>query len=130
MVNSSLPGRFPFYKSGNLNYELIAHVTRFIDKRLTQEAKQDGSILIFLSGVLEISNTIKEINKLSDNKFMALPLHSGLTSAEQKSIFKTAPKGKRKVVVSTNIAETSITIPDCVAVIDTGKSKNLFLIIN
>lgn len=115
-----------FYKSGNLNYELIAHVTRFIDKRLTQEAKQDGSILIFLPGVLEISNTIKEINKLSDNKFMALPLHSGLTSAEQKSIFKTAPKGKRKVVVSTNIAETSITIPDCVAVIDTGKSKNLF----
>lgn len=64
-----------FYKSGNLNYELIAHVTRFIDKRLTQEAKQDGSILIFLPGVLEISSTIKEINKLSDNKFMALPLH-------------------------------------------------------
>lgn len=113
-----------FFKSGNINYELIAKLADYIDKKLTQEGNS-GSILIFLPGVLEISQTIKQINKENPN-FMALPLHSGLTSAEQKLIFKTPPKGKRKVVVSTNVAETSITIPDCVAVIDTGKSKNLF----
>ena len=55
------PGRFPFYKSGNLNYELIAHVTRFIDKRLTQEAKQDGSILIFYPGFLKSLVPLKKL---------------------------------------------------------------------
>ncbi|KAL6453004.1 hypothetical protein SBY92_000349 [Candida maltosa Xu316] len=113
-----------FFKSGNINYELIAKVADFIDKKLTKESNY-GSILIFLPGVLEISNTIKQINKLGD-RFVALPLHSGLTSMEQKQIFKTFGQNKRKVVVSTNVAETSITIPDCVAVIDTGRSKNLF----
>ncbi|RCK64517.1 hypothetical protein Cantr_00371 [Candida viswanathii] len=113
-----------FFKSGNINYELIAKLASFIDRKLTKESN-GGSILVFLPGVLEISQTIKQINK-ENLDFVTLPLHSGLTSSEQKLIFRTPPKGKRKIVVSTNVAETSITIPDCVAVIDTGRSKNLF----
>lgn len=68
--------------------------------------------------------TIEEVNKSKD--FWCLPLHSALTSNEQKKVFNRPPKGSRKIVVSTNVAETSITIPDCVVVIDSGRSKTMF----
>lgn len=56
-------------------------------------------------------------------KYILVPLHSTLTSEEQALVFKRAPTGKRKIVLSTNIAETSVTIDDCVFVIDCGQMK-------
>lgn len=50
-------------------------------------------------------------------------MHGSLTSFDQSRIFRYAPRGKRKVVVSTNIAETSITINDCSFVVDSGRFK-------
>lgn len=50
-------------------------------------------------------------------------LHSSLTPEEQKRAFSIPPQGTRKVVISTNIAETSLTIPDVVFVVDSGKLK-------
>lgn len=52
-----------------------------------------------------------------------MPLHSSLSSEEQVEVFRPAPIGKRKIVLSTNVAETSITIDDCVFVIDCGLKK-------
>src|SRR5262249_52610398 len=52
-----------------------------------------------------------------------LPLHASLLPAEQRRVFPPAPMGLRKVIASTNVAETSITIEDIVAVIDTGRVK-------
>jgi ATP-dependent RNA helicase DHX57 len=52
-----------------------------------------------------------------------LPLHASLETREQKKVFAAPPSGKRKVVVATNVAETSITIDDIVAVIDSGRVK-------
>lgn len=57
------------------------------------------------------------------DKFIIVPLHSTLSSEEQSLIFKKPRRGVRKVVLSTNIAETSVTIDDCVFVVDTGKMK-------
>lgn len=51
------------------------------------------------------------------------PLHGSLSTAEQKAIFEVPPRGIRKIVVSTNIAETSITIEDCVFVVDSCRVK-------
>ena len=51
---------------------------------------------------------------------LPLPLHGGLSPADQQKVFEVPPTGQRKVVVSTNVAETSITIPDITVVIDTG----------
>ena len=52
-----------------------------------------------------------------------IALHSILSSADQQSVFNVPPPGVRKIVIATNIAETGITIPDVVFVIDAGKVK-------
>jgi len=105
-----------------INYALIAQTVRYID---TQLAKTEGGILIFLPGTMEIRRTLEAIQRLplGNQKFHALPLHAALTSMDQQAVFRPPPPGKRKVVCATNVAETSITIPDIIAVIDTGRVK-------
>jgi HrpA-like RNA helicase len=101
-----------------INYDLVAETVRYIDRQL---GAKDGAILIFLPGAMEIDRTIQALRQ--DSRFHALPLHASLLPAEQKRIFPPAPAGKRKVIAATNVAETSITIEDVVAVIDTGRVK-------
>ncbi|KAH0536855.1 hypothetical protein FGG08_006318 [Glutinoglossum americanum] len=101
-----------------INYDLIANTVKLIDTGL---GSQEGGILIFLPGTMEISKTLDTIRAIPN--IHALPLHASLQSAEQRRVFPPAPKGKRKVIAATNVAETSITIEDIVAVIDTGRVK-------
>lgn len=101
-----------------INYELIASTVRSIDFQLGSE---EGGILIFLPGTYEIGRVLESISKMPN--IHALPLHASLTPAEQRRVFPPAPKGKRKVIAATNVAETSITIEDIVTVIDVGKVK-------
>lgn len=118
----------PFFKAGSLNYDLISNLALHVHERLKRDGNS-GSILIFLPGVLEISNCIREITRrfeATGADCWALPLHSALTSADQRRVFKVPGAGVRKIVVSTNVAETSITIPDCVAVIDLGRAKSMY----
>ncbi|KAF2011569.1 DEAD/DEAH box helicase-like protein [Aaosphaeria arxii CBS 175.79] len=101
-----------------INYDLIAETVRYIDQQL---GDKDGGVLIFLPGTMEIDRTLQALRQFPN--FHALPLHASLLPAEQKRVFPRAPAGKRKVIAATNVAETSITIEDIVAVIDTGKVK-------
>ncbi|KAL8712360.1 MAG: hypothetical protein Q9225_006966 [Loekoesia sp. 1 TL-2023] len=101
-----------------INYDLIATCVKTIDQEL---GAQDGGILIFLPGVVEINRTLDAIRSLQN--MHALPLHASLLPDEQRRVFPPPPRGKRKVIVATNVAETSITIEDIVAVIDCGKVK-------
>ena len=85
----------------------------------------EGAILIFLPGMQEINSLYDDFQGiralravLSVNR-----LHSSVSNEEQEAVFVRPPKGLRKVVLSTNIAETSVTIDDIVFVIDTGKHK-------
>lgn len=101
-----------------INYELIASTVRYIDSQLRD---QPGGILIFLPGTLEIDRCLAAVSRIPNAH--TLPLHASLLPAEQRRVFLSPPKGKRKVIAATNIAETSITIEDVVAVIDTGRVK-------
>lgn len=104
-----------------LNYDLLAATVQAIDDDL---GDQEGSILIFLSGTLEIQRALKAITNLPQSyRFLALPLHASLIPADQRRVFPRPPRGQRKVICATNVAETSITIEDIVAVIDTGRVK-------
>ncbi|KIW21054.1 hypothetical protein PV08_01633 [Exophiala spinifera] len=101
-----------------INYQLIADLVQHIDKDL---ANNRGGVLVFVPGTMEIDRCQRALNELPG--IHSLPLHASLAPAEQRLVFKRPPSGKRKVVVATNVAETSITIEDIVAVIDTGKVK-------
>lgn len=113
-----------FFKEGNINYDLVVQVVSHVDSQLLAE-KNDGSIIVFMPGVAEINKCCNMImNNDSKNHFIVLPLHSALSPDDQKKVFRKFD-AKRKVVLATNIAETSITIDDCVAIIDTGKVKTM-----
>ncbi|EKX39133.1 hypothetical protein GUITHDRAFT_143740 [Guillardia theta CCMP2712] len=91
------------------------------------EGQRDGAVLVFLTGWDEISKLLdksKESRILGDSRRVrVLPLHGSMPTVNQREIFDRPPPGIRKVILSTNIAETSITIDDIVFVVDTGKVK-------
>lgn len=101
-----------------INYDLIAETVRHIDRQL---GSKDGGILIFLPGTMEIDRTLQALSQFTN--LHALPLHASLLPVDQKRVFPLPPPDKRKVIAATNVAETSITIEDIVAVIDTGRVK-------
>ncbi|KAK4138031.1 P-loop containing nucleoside triphosphate hydrolase protein [Trichocladium antarcticum] len=103
-----------------INYDLVAETAKAIDENLSSQQKA-GGILIFLPGVAEINRACNALRAFPS--FHVLPLHASLETREQKKVFSPAPPGKRKIVVATNVAETSITIDDIVAVIDSGRVK-------
>ena len=88
-----------------------------------------GACLVFLPGSLEISKIERVLKDSLPNglfaKLHVAPLHGRLSVAEQRRAFEPAPKGFIKMVLATNVAETSLTIPDVVAVFDSGRSKKL-----
>ena len=76
----------------------------------TAATSRGGSILVFVPGFGEI---VKVRDLLQRNpRLLVLPLHGSMPTGEQRAVFRPAPPGKRKVVVATNIAESSITIED------------------
>ncbi|XP_050302457.1 ATP-dependent DNA/RNA helicase DHX36-like [Anthonomus grandis grandis] len=93
--------------------------------KICQE-KYDGAILVFVPGFADIQFLVKKMQESGNfpaSKYLIFPLHSQLPTMDQKQIFQTPPKGMRKIIISTNIAETSITIDDVTCVIDSGYIK-------
>ncbi|MEL3908739.1 MAG: ATP-dependent RNA helicase [Treponemataceae bacterium] len=86
---------------------------------------RNGAVLIFLPGERVIKNCVERLasDPVIGRKLFILPLYGRLSKEEQERVFDKPPFGKRKVVIATNIAETSITINDIVTVIDSGLAK-------
>ncbi|XP_050296944.1 ATP-dependent RNA helicase DHX30-like isoform X2 [Anthonomus grandis grandis] len=84
--------------------------------------KPEGAILVFLPGWEDLSRVQRLLNAKSD--MVVHLVHSKLKDSEQHNIFSRPPPGIRKVILATNIAETSITIDDVVYVVDSGIHKN------
>lgn len=111
------------------DYQLVAKLVEYIctttDKKYASSA-ENRAILIFMPGVAEIAKTVNSLSRsVVASMLQILPLHGGLSAHDQAKVFQLSPKGKRKVIVSTNIAETSLTINDVVVVIDRGRVKEM-----
>ncbi|XP_019537327.3 probable ATP-dependent RNA helicase DHX34 isoform X1 [Aedes albopictus] len=111
--------------SDRISPEPYMQILQLIDQKYPPTEK--GDVLIFLSGLNEITTIVdaaKEYAEKSKN-WIILPLHSTLSIAEQDKVFDYAPDGVRKCIISTNIAETSVTIDGIRFVIDSGKVKEM-----
>ena len=126
----NIPGRrYPvdiYYTAAPESNYLAAAVTSVLQIHLTQDK---GDILVFLTGQDEIESAQEiletKIRELGSRikELIICPIYSTLPSDLQANIFKPTPPGARKVVLATNIAETSITIDGIVYVIDPGFVK-------
>lgn len=107
--------------SEELSLDLIENLLEYISYK-----KGPGAILVFLPGLMDISNLNKKLlssGRFPPYKFQIYPLHSRLPTTEQKLIFKKPQPGIRKIIIATSIAETSITIEDVIYVVDSGRTK-------
>lgn len=104
---------------------VLAHLVRTTDQ---------GAILVFLPGldeILRLDQCLRVDNPLGvdfqdASKFKILLLHSRIQNADQSKVFDSVPEGCRKIILATNIAETSVTIPNVRFVVDTGKARERY----
>ncbi|WP_327296615.1 ATP-dependent RNA helicase HrpA [Streptomyces sp. NBC_01197] len=82
-----------------------------------------GDVLVFLSGEREIRDTADALNKRNLRRTEVLPLYARLSHAEQHRVFQRPSGGGRRVVLATNVAETSLTVPGIKYVIDPGTAR-------
>ncbi|MCR4579204.1 MAG: ATP-dependent RNA helicase [Treponema sp.] len=101
---------------------ILNKIRSTVDRVLDND--EDGGILIFLPGEKIIKDCVDNLSRAPfGRRLHILPLYGRLSKEEQERVFDPAPEGKRKVVISTNIAETSVTISDISTVIDSGLCK-------
>jgi ATP-dependent RNA helicase HrpB len=87
-------------------------------------ASTPGDVLCFLPGAFEIRRTIDEVQARGIGRDAdVLPLYGSLDAAEQDRALRPRDSGRRRVIVATNVAETSITVPGVTAVVDSGLHK-------
>ncbi|XP_004867118.1 probable ATP-dependent RNA helicase DHX34 isoform X3 [Heterocephalus glaber] len=112
-------------KTEKLDPRPFLRVLEAIDSKYPPEER--GDLLVFLSGMAEISAVLEaaQTYAIHTQRWVVLPLHSTLSVADQDKVFDVAPPGVRKCILSTNIAETSVTIDGIRFVLDSGKVKEM-----
>ncbi|MDG9702422.1 ATP-dependent RNA helicase HrpA [Streptomyces sp. DH37] len=101
-------------------------VTAVCDAVDELQAEGPGDILVFLSGEREIRDTADALNKRNLRFTEVLPLYARLSHAEQHRVFQRSTRqgqATRRIVLATNVAETSLTVPGIKYVIDTGTAR-------
>ncbi|HEY5833984.1 ATP-dependent RNA helicase HrpA [Streptomyces sp.] len=96
-------------------------ITAICDAVDELQAEGPGDILVFLSGEREIRDTADALNKKNLRMTEVLPLYARLSSAEQHRVFQ--QHTGRRIVLATNVAETSLTVPGIRYVIDPGNAR-------
>lgn len=100
--------------------EIIASLDQLEEER--NDLRRNGAVLVFQPGKREINDCIDVILQKCPRAY-CLPLHGEQSPEEQDRVFAPPPEDKRLVIVSTNVAEASITIPSVTYVIDNGEEK-------
>ncbi|WP_216596000.1 ATP-dependent helicase HrpB [Catenovulum maritimum] len=111
----------PYKTNNNDWFGFENHIIKVIKESLVNS----GDILVFLAGSGEINRLEKQLKQTELNKFAIHTLHGQLSLKQQQQALQADQQGKRKIVLATNIAETSLTIENVSIVIDTGLHKKV-----
>ena len=98
----------------------LAHVT---STALDALAHEDGDLLVFLPGAREVDEVVARLGSSVPDGVDVLALHGRLGAAAQDAALRPCPPGRRRVVVSTNVAESSLTVPGVRVVIDSTLTR-------
>lgn len=104
-----------------VSFELIEALLMYI-----RDQNVPGAVLVFLPGwnlIFALLKHLQNTREFGGSNYLLLPCHSQVPREEQRRVFAPVPNGVRKIILSTNIAETSITIDDIVYVIDMCKAR-------
>ncbi|WP_166040656.1 DEAD/DEAH box helicase, partial [Sphingosinicella sp. YJ22] len=130
---SALMGNAPVIASEGRSHPIdLIHLGRASERRIEDEmapairraiAEAEGSLLAFLPGVAEIERTAERLEGALPANADLHRLHGSLDPADQRAAITAAPAGRRKVVLATSIAETSLTLDGVRIVVDSGLAR-------
>lgn len=116
----NIPGRtFPVEISYNENLSVTKAVILAVSELEKEKSEKSRSVLVFLPGIFEIKKIRGELENENINAEILI-LHSSVPLSEQRKVLNPDPSSKIRVILSSAVAETSVTVPDTVCVIDSG----------
>lgn len=114
------PGRTGRLGPRGVPREFLAHVAATVERAL---AEQTGDVLAFLPGAREVDDVVARLRGTAPEGVDVLALHGRLSASAQDAVLAPSPAGRRRVVVSTNVAESSLTVPGVRVVVDSTLAR-------
>ena len=114
------PGRTGRLGPRGVPREFLAHVAATVERALD---KRSGDVLVFLPGAREVDDVVSRLRGAAPEGVDVLPLHGRLPASAQDAALAPSPAGRRRVVVSTNVAESSLTVPGVRVVVDSTLAR-------
>ena len=114
------PGRTGRLGPRGVPREFLAHVATTVERAL---AERSGDVLVFLPGAREVDDVVSRLRGTALAGVDVLPLHGRLPASAQDAALAPSPAGRRRVVVATNVAESSLTVPGVRVVVDSTLAR-------
>ena len=114
------PGRTGRLGPRGVPREFLAHVATTVERAL---AERSGDVLVFLPGAREVDDVVSRLRGAALAGVDVLPLHGRLPASAQDAALAPSPAGRRRVVVATNVAESSLTVPGVRVVVDSTLAR-------
>ena len=114
------PGRTGRLGPRGVPREFLAHVAATVERAL---AERSGDVLVFLPGAREVDDVVSRLRGAAPEGVDVLPLHGRLPASAQDAALAPSPEGRRRIVVATNVAESSLTVPGVRVVVDSTLAR-------
>ena len=114
------PGRTGRLGPRGVPREFLAHVAATLEQALDERS---GDVLVFLPGAREVDDVVSRLRGAAPEGVDVLPLHGRLPASAQDAALAPSPEGRRRVVVATNVAESSLTVPGVRVVVDSTLAR-------